>query len=115
MHDDQIKLKIPEILIPVVDELIKDCNLQQIEPSTKDGFLITTHRNYGMYARNHYGLWGIAEENELVSWFNQQGITHADDMSSIIFSCIWAKLSENAIDLEKEIKFYQEYWRHVDD
>ena len=46
----------------------------------------------------------------LVRWFNERGITHADDMSAIILTSIWRRVRGVDLDLEGQIKSYQDYW-----
>jgi hypothetical protein len=39
-----------------------------------------------------------------------QCITHADDMSAIILTSIWRRVCGVDLDLEGQIKSYQDYW-----
>jgi hypothetical protein len=39
-----------------------------------------------------------------------QCITHADDMSAIILTSIWMRARGVDLDLEGQIKSYQDYW-----
>jgi hypothetical protein len=68
------------------------------------------HFGHGMRLRNELGLWG---KNELTEWFNSIGITHADDMSGIIYTSLHRKLNGKPIDLEGQVKFYQDYWKKM--
>jgi hypothetical protein len=47
----------------------------------------------------------------LNQWFNLIGISHADDMSSIISASFHRKLNGKPILLEQQVKFYQNYWK----
>jgi len=47
----------------------------------KDENMAYTHFGMGMWIRNNWGLW---HGSSLVDYFNQIGIFHPDDMSSII-------------------------------
>ncbi len=62
----------------------------------------------GVNLRNNLNLW---HENDLTKWFNSVGITHADDMSGIIFTSTHRKLNNKKIDLEEQIKRYQNHWK----
>ena len=45
------------------------------------------HHKFGMSLRNDWSLW--EKDMPLVKWFNERGISHADDMSAIILTSIW--------------------------
>ena len=62
----------------------------------------------GMLLRNNCSLW--KNDIPLVKWFNERGITHADDMSPIILTSIWRRVRGADLDLEGQIKSYQDYW-----
>ena len=66
------------------------------------------HFGTGLYIRNGWGLW--KGRNELVEFFNAYGISHPDDMSSIILTSFHRYLNGKEIDLAEQIKVYQEYW-----
>ena len=57
--------------------------------------------------RNNWGLWG---GSRLSKYFNKIGIYHPDDMSAIILESYRRNLQGEAIDLESQVDFYQEYW-----
>jgi hypothetical protein len=63
----------------------------------------------GMNFRNSWGLWG---KNDMTKYFNDIGVTHADDMSSIIFTSVHRRLNDKPIALQDQIKFYQDYWKN---
>ncbi|WP_299764802.1 DUF6794 domain-containing protein [uncultured Dokdonia sp.] len=66
------------------------------------------HFEAGMSIRNNWKLW--AGTSEISKYFRNLGIHHPDDMSGIIFTSLHRKLNHADIDLENQIKFYQEYW-----
>jgi hypothetical protein len=66
------------------------------------------HFQLGMSLRNDWSLW--EKGMPLVKWFNERGITHADDMSAIILTSIWSRARGVDLDLEGQIKSYQDYW-----
>ena len=65
------------------------------------------HFSLGMLIRNKWRLW---KQSTLTSYFNKLGITHADDMSSIILEAYFAKLRNQPFNLEDKIKYYQNFW-----
>jgi hypothetical protein len=65
-------------------------------------------RFLGMLLRNDWSLWE-KDTMPLVKWFNERGITHADDISAIILRSIWRARGVD-LDLEGQIKSHQDYW-----
>jgi hypothetical protein len=66
------------------------------------------HFQLGMSLRNDWSLW--EKDIPLVKWYNERGITHADDMSAIILTSIWRRVRGADLELEGQIKSYQDYW-----
>lgn len=60
--------------------------------------------------RNNWSLWG---DSGLSKWFKSIGIFHADDMSSIILDSLVRSLKDEPIDLDGQVKFYQDYWKKM--
>lgn len=73
--------------------------------SENDAMMI--HHGYGTFIRNTLKLW---TDGPAVSWFNKQGIYHADDMSGIIFTSLHRRENGIDIDLEGQIKRYRDFW-----
>ena len=69
---------------------------------------VRLHFGTGMSIRNSWKLW--AGTSEISKYFRNIGISHPDDMSSIILTSLHRKLNKKPIELEKQIKFYQDYW-----
>jgi hypothetical protein len=68
------------------------------------------HQSFGMYLRNHWNLLG---ESDLSKSLNRLGIIHPDDMSAIILDSYQRKLKNEDIQLNEQIKRYQDYWRET--
>ncbi|WP_400080297.1 DUF6794 domain-containing protein [Winogradskyella sp. R77965] len=66
------------------------------------------HFGTGMSLRNNWKLW--AGTSAISKFFRDLGIHHPDDMSSIILTSLHRKLNEKPIELEKQIKYYKDYW-----
>jgi len=73
--------------------------------SENDAMMI--HHGYGTFIRNTFKLW---TDGPAVSWFNNHGIYHADDMSGIIFTSLYRRENGIDIDLEGQIKRYRDFW-----
>jgi len=73
--------------------------------------MIRYHFGFGGWMRNNWGLWkGL----RLAQYFNKLGIYHPDDMSSIILDSYWRKIHDKPIDLEGQVRYFQEYWKKMD-
>lgn len=77
----------------------------------EDNAIVNIHHGYGTFIRNTLKLW---DDGPAVKWFNSQGIYHADDMSSIIFTSLHRNENKKSIDLEKQIKRYRDHWEKYD-
>ena len=107
------EIYIPKDLDDCFAELIKLFSHEEVE-KVKNGTeenMASYHHGTGRHLRNEWGLWS---ESRLAKWFNQQGIHHADDMSGIILDSFWRHINSNPIDLEEQIKLYQDFWEEAD-
>ena len=69
--------------------------------------MVKFHLSYGMDIRNSWGLW---RGSRLAKYFNNLGIHHPDDMSSIILDTFWCHINNKPIRLEERIAYYKEFW-----
>ncbi len=65
------------------------------------------HFSTGMGMRNSWGLW---KGSRLAKYFNEIGIHHPDDMSSIILRTFWCYINNKPLKLEQRISLYKEFW-----
>jgi hypothetical protein len=106
-----------EVYIPInledcfaqLNKLLKPEDIEMIKASSEED-MVRYHFGMGMWLRNNWGLWG---NSRLATWFNERGIHHPDDMSAIILDSYWRHLNQRQINLEEQIKYYQEYWRRI--
>ncbi len=81
--------KINDIIIPKdlgecfveLDRLLKDVDKKEMQSLTKRDDMIKYHMGLGMWMRNNWGLWG---GSRLQKYFTDKGVTHPDDMSSVV-------------------------------
>ena len=73
--------------------------------------MLGAHHGFGTFIRNTLELW---YDGPAVSWFNTNGIYHADDMSSIIFTSLHRSKNGKEINLETQIKHFRDYWDKTD-
>lgn len=67
------------------------------------------HMGTGQGIRNDWGLW--EGKNSLYRFFKSKGISHPDDISSIILTSFHRHLNNRQIDLDGQIKYYKDYWQ----
>jgi hypothetical protein len=64
-----------------------------------------------MGIRNGWELW--KGKNQISRFFKSKGISHPDDMSSIILTSFHRELNNKPIDLDEQIGVYKEYWNEL--
>ncbi len=69
------------------------------------------HFGTGMGIRNGWELW--KGKNRISRYFRSKGISHPDDMSSIILTSFHRKLNNKPIDLNSQIDYYRNYWEEA--
>jgi hypothetical protein len=56
--------------------------------------------------------WSMTEQDTpLVNSFKGLGITHPDDMSSILLTSAWRQLHKKPLKINEQVKKYQDYWK----
>jgi hypothetical protein len=106
------RVYIPKDLDECFDELKKKLSEKQVEKmkNGREEEMFRYHHGLGRWLRNKWGLW---KGSRLSRWFNDKGIRHPDDMSGIIFISFWRHLNNRPINLESQIKHYQDYWKRA--
>lgn len=100
----------PKTLDEAIDQLEALVSKEDIPGILKNGevsFRAIYHMGMGRGIRNNWGLW---TGGPLKDWFKDRGIQHADDMSGIIFTCLYRKLAGLPRDLETQIEEYRAHW-----
>jgi hypothetical protein len=90
-------------------KILKPEDVEKIKRGTEQD-MIDYHFGLGLWIRNNWGLW---KGGRLAKWFNEQGIHHPDDMSGIVLHSFWRHLNSKPIELDKQVKYYQDYWKQV--
>lgn len=99
-------------------------NLQDLEVfknTNEEQMRAQAHMFLGRWLRNNWNLWWSeelynqvkkqrpdypSEKPELVKWFNDLGIDHPDDMSSVIITSFHRKINNKPINLEDQINYF---------
>jgi hypothetical protein len=90
-----------------IDKFWNDSIKNQVKKWKEKEFTAKAHFGFGLWMRNNWKLWG---GSRLSKYFNNIGIYHPDDMSGIVLTSYYRYLKGMDIDLETQIKFYQDYW-----
>jgi hypothetical protein len=101
-------LPIPVNLDDAIKVLSVEENIKFVhECKDENDFLCKLHHGFGTGLRNGWGLW---TGSILAQWFNDKGIYHADDISSIILTSLYRTVKGEDIKLDEQIKHYQDHW-----
>jgi uncharacterized protein DUF6794 len=90
-----------------LDLLLGDEGRSKVLSATEDG-MVDYHMGLGLWMRNNWGLW---RGSRLAAYFNHLGIYHPDDMSGIILDSYWRKLHGKRIELDAQVRSYQDFWK----
>jgi hypothetical protein len=95
-----------------IDSFWDDSTKVKVKQWSEDEFSGRAHMGFGMWMRNNWQLWG---GSRLSKYFNDLGIYHPDDMSGIILDSYHRYLTSKDINLNEQIKYYQDYWKKVNE
>jgi hypothetical protein len=93
--------------LAVLDTMLADSIKQEIQKMEEGDASADLHFGLGLWLRNEWGFW---RGSRLSSFFNSIGIFHPDDMSGIILTSFHRQINNKPIELENQIKYYQDYW-----
>lgn len=87
--------------------------------TSEDLALITSEPESHMF-KHHFGVgltirnfWIRKGDGKLYNYFKTLGITHPDDISSIILDTYWCYKNNKPIRLDERIANYTEYWDSI--
>lgn len=75
-----------------LDKVLSEINRKEMSALVNRKDMIQYHLGLGMWIRNNWGLWG---GSRLQKYFTDKGMTHPDDMSSVILFYYWDWLKGN--------------------
>lgn len=101
-----------EAILLLMDDILEDEDIKELKLVGEENFVIFNHHQIGREIRNDWELGN--KDTPIVKWFNEKGIYHSDDMSSIILKSFHRKICNKNINLNKQIKFYRDYWEKED-
>lgn len=96
-----------------IDSALSESELDDFRATT-EGDLIKYHFGLGTYLRNNL-LRHHKRSDEIWEYFNDQGIFHLDDMSSLIIKSYHRHLNDKGADVDDQVKKYHEFWKPIAD
>ncbi len=87
-----------------------DIKTIEILKNTQEDSLISFHFGFGMWLRNHLGLW---KNSDLAKYFAGIGILHPDDMSHVIIVSYHRYLNKEDIKLKEQILRCQGFYKDL--
>lgn len=87
-----------------LDKLLPEIDRKEMHDLKTRQDMIRYHHGLGMWMRNNWGLWG---GSRLQKYFSDKGMTHPEDMSSVILFFYWDWLKGNknaAMEWERDPK-----------
>jgi hypothetical protein len=85
-----------------------DVDKEEFKNRDEEDAVAELHFGTGQAIRNNWGLWKRGK-NRLEVFFNLRGISHPDDISSIILTSFHRHLNDKDIELKAQIIEYKEY------
>lgn len=108
--EEQIYIPVDlEDAINEITKIAKENNwYNEASKMSEKSFIGNSHMGIGMWLRNNWKLW---HGSPIATWFNNIGITHADDMSGIILTSFHRKANSIDINLDAQVKKYLDFWK----
>ena len=79
--------KIPDTLEECFEILDTFVGIVEWSNKSEENAISEIHHSIGQWIRNNWGLWVVGENmNKLKCWFVEKGVSHPDDISSIILT-----------------------------
>lgn len=100
--------KIPIDLDEAISKLSEMLSDKDKEYFKKAKDLCIYHHTLGRWIRNEWKLW--EKGSTLLKWFEEKGLTHPDDISSVILDATQAKINGEEYDLNIAIGLFKRYW-----
>jgi hypothetical protein len=100
--------RIPNNLEECFEILKQELSAEDIEYIKSMDSTAKLHHTLGRRIRNRWGFWS---ESKLKEYFKKMGLFHPDDMSGIILKSFHCHLKNKPLNLDEQVKYYQDYWK----
>lgn len=92
---------IPNTVEECITEMAKwGMAIDQFKNKIESDAVVSTHHTVGQWIRNEWGLW---TQSKLKDYFVQMGLTHPDDMSSVIITSYHRHLNGKPLHIEEQV------------
>lgn len=86
-----------------------DKDMEEFKSKREQDAVTELHMGIGLGIRNSWNLW--EGKNSIYCFFKSMGVSHPDDISSIILTSFHRQLNLKDIELENQIQYYKDYWK----
>lgn len=93
-----------------LDKYFDETERENISKMSEVKFSTNAHFGVGLFLRNKWQLW---RGSRLTEYFFELGLSHPDDISSVILLCYHRKLSGLPLDVIQQIDKYRIYWKEA--
>ena len=94
-----------------LNKLISQDDIRRIKAAPETD-MFEYQLGWGTWMRSNWGLW---KGSRLAQWFDAQGVTHPDDMASIILDSYWRRLHSKPVRFEEQVKYYRDFWQKAEE
>ena len=107
------KIDIPQTFESAVQSIIDLTSVDNVDmildAKSADDICIQMHDGLGRWIRNNWELW--SKTNRMCQWFKKEhGITHPDDMSSLLLGEAVARMRQEVFDFYGTVKRFHQHW-----
>lgn len=122
---DELQIRQPQDLEDALNMLADSFGIESIalmHNMSQDEFGAAIHMGTGMSVRNNWNLWWFEghtyeewpkEKPALVDYFTKLGINHADDISGILMTSFYRRVTGKPIDVEGQLPTYFNHWKEL--
>jgi hypothetical protein len=107
------EIKVPNNLLECfeqLDAILSDAeDADWFKSADEDDAIAQAHHGLGRWIRNNWGLW--SKDSRLYDYLLKLGLSHPDDMSSVVLKSYHRHLNDKELGLDEQIKFYIDYWK----
>ena len=96
--------------INYINTIWSDSLKLKVKNKQESRFVLDAHLAIGMWMRNNWWLW---KGSRLSTYFNDLGVNHPDDMTSIILTCYHRHLNGKEFNVKAQVEMFQYYWTVV--
>lgn len=95
----------------VLDSIVTSSEDQNwFKDSSENDVVLLTHNGLGEWIRNNWNLWN--KNSILYLYFNKLGLSHADDMSTLIIRSYHRMINNKELDIIEQVNKFTLFWEN---